>query len=327
MNVVCITTDLAAKTYWRRSRLKTRAGFEENRALCLYPQIREQICIGFGGAFTEAAAATWLSLPKREQNALIEACFGEKGLRYVLGRTHMNSCDFSLGSCACLSEPGEAFDFSRDEKYRLPMLLAADQASGGKLQLMLSPWSPPAFMKTNGSMTGGGRLKEEYRSLWAACMAEYVRKHREAGLDVRYISVQNEPDAVQTWESCLYSAEEEADFAANALDPALKAAGAADTQILIWDHNKDQLLERMQRSCADKQQAKHIAGAAFHWYSGDHFEAVALCRRLYPDKTLLFSEGCVEYSHYRSMSDVQNAERYAHDMIGNLNAGTNGSLD
>lgn len=331
MNVHCIKTDLNRGIYWAQSVLETRRGFEENDSICLYPQIREQRFLGFGGAVTEAAAYNWLRLPPDAARELIEAYYGDAGLRYTLGRTHINSCDFSLGNYACVSDPMDTtlstFQMERDRRYLLPMLSAASDASRGELRLMLSPWSPPAFMKTNGEMNHGGKLKAEYRSLWARCMARFVREYRDAGIDVQYISVQNEPNAVQTWDSCVYSAEEEAEFAAQYLYPALREQSAEDVKILIWDHNKDQLLDRMTASLADAEQAKRISGAAFHWYSGDHFEAVALARRLYPDKLLLFSEGCVEYARCDGMSDLDKAERYAHDIIGNLNAGANGSID
>lgn len=327
MKIEQFSTNLARRQFWESSTLEVRQGFQENNAICLYPNVTEHRFLGFGGAFTEAAAYTWSSLSEQNKQEVLEAYFGQDGLRYTLGRTHMNSCDFALGNYACLGAPNDVFQTERDKKYLLPMIKAADSVADRKLQLMLSPWSPPAFMKTNEDMNHGGKLKPEYRKLWAECMARYIQEYRRAGLAVRFVSVQNEPNAVQSWDSCIYSAEDEADFAANALYPALCALALEDTEILIWDHNKDQLLDRMERSFAVPAEAKCISGAAFHWYSGDHFEAVSLARRLYPNKTLLFSEGCVEYSRFGGMTDLDKAEMYAHDIIGNLKAGANGSID
>lgn len=203
MRIERITTNLLQGIYWESSLLETQRGFEENSAICLYPQLKEHTFIGFGGAFTEAAAYNWLGLPKQLRAEVMEACFGDSGLRYTLGRTHMNSCDFSLGNYACLDKPDGIFQMTRDREYLLPMIQTANAITGGKLQLLLSPWSPPAFMKTNGEMNHGGKLKPDYRELWAQCMARYVFEYRNAGIGVRFVSVQNEPDAVQTWDSCI----------------------------------------------------------------------------------------------------------------------------
>ena len=175
----------------------------------------------------------------------------------------MGSCDFSLGNYACTDDPDDTelarFDLDRDTEYIIPMIRAADEAAGVKTRLLLSPWSPPAFMKSNGEMNHGGKLKPEYRAMWADCMARYAAEYRKAGLDVRWISVQNEPNAIQTWDSCVYSAEEEAEFAADYLRPALDRAGLSEVGILIWDHNKDLMLDRLERSCSSRKDAWNTA--------------------------------------------------------------------
>jgi len=330
MRAQIIKTNLARREYWAESEAEVRHGFWENDAVCLFPRYRDQTFLGFGGAFTEAAAYTWQTLQPQGKAALMEAYFGKDGLRYTLGRAHMGSCDFALGNYACLDAPEEAphtFHMERDRQYLLPMLREANTAAGGQLGIMLSPWSPPAFMKTNGEMNQGGALLPEYRSLWAQCMARYVSEYRAAGADVRWVSVQNEPDAAQPWDSCLYSAEEEGQFAADFLRPALERFGLHNVEILLWDHNKDQLPERVERSLSQRRCREAVGGAAFHWYSGDHFEAVDWTHRRYPELKLFFAEGCVEYSRFSGTTDLENAEMYAHDIIGNLNAGTCASMD
>lgn len=141
------------------------------------------------------------------------------------------------------------------------------------------------------------------------------------------MSVQNEPAAVQTWDSCIYSAQEEGEFAAGFLAPALTEAGCGDVKILAWDHNKELLLQRASGTLAVPGAAKAVNGFAFHWYTGDHFDAVRLAKDRWPDKELWFSEGCVEYSRFDGMTPLQKAEMYAHDILGNLNAGISGSID
>ena len=297
----------------------------------LYPDITYQQIRGFGGAFTESAGYTILKLSKEKQKEIAEAYFGEGGIGYTLGRMHINSCDFSLGNYAYVEDPQDknldTFTREREQLYMVPFIRLAQQVSKEKLEFLASPWSPPAFMKTNEEMNHGGKLKEEYRQLWAEYICKYIKDCREDGIPVNMITVQNEPEAIQEWDSCCYSAAEEMEFVRDYLGPIMKEKGLGDVKIFIWDHNKEIMYERAKDILQDEKAAKYIAGVGFHWYTGDHFEAVSLVREKYPDKELLFTEGCVEYSRFMDSNDVYKAEMYAHDILGNLNAGMNGYLD
>jgi len=77
------------------------------------------------------------------------------------------------------------------------------------LSVFASPWSPPSYMKTNGEMNHGGKLKKEYWELWSEYYVKFVEAYRNEGIDVFGITVQNEPNATQRWDSCVYTAEEE----------------------------------------------------------------------------------------------------------------------
>ena len=141
------------------------------------------------------------------------------------------------------------------------------------------------------------------------------------------MTVQNEPAAVQTWNSCTYSAEEEGLFVAKHLGPALERAGMKDVDIYVWDHNKELLYQRFRDAVSVPGADRYIAGAAMHWYTGDHFDAIEILRKQYPGIKLMFSEGCVEYSRFADSGEVRKAEMYAHDMIGNFRAGVSTFLD
>lgn len=326
MNAILTTTNFQKDLCWDAKEL-TRGPIDCMRQASVYPGIRRQAFQGFGGAFTEAAAFSYQQLPPEKRRAFLEAYFGERGLRYRLGRTHLNSCDFSLGNYACMESPEDpVFHTERDETYLLPMILDAQVVAGQPIGLLVSPWSPPAFMKTNGDMNHGGKLKPEYRELWARCLAKYVAFYRSRGCDVRMISMQNEPDAVQTWDSCIYSGQEEGEFSL-VLRSALDAQGLEDVQILAWDHNKDILVYRAEATLSVPGADRCVDGFAIHWYTGDHFDAVRLTAEQWPDKALWFTEGCVEYSRFDGMTPQQKAEMYAHDILGNLNAGMGGSID
>ena len=304
-------------------------GRQELELVNIYPQVTYQTVDCFGGAITDAVGSVLSALPTETSEQIISSYFGKDGIGYSAIRTHMDSCDFSTSPYSALTDAADtelcSFSISRDEQRILPWIKTAYRAAGRSLPVILTPWSPPAFMKTNGCRVGGGHLKAEYRRLWAKYICRYISEYRERGINVSAISVQNEPNAVQTWESCIYSAEEERQFIADALYPEMQRFGLTDTDIYIWDHNKERIFDR---ACEEinHDTTDIIAGLAFHWYSGDHFDALRLVREQFPDKKLLFTEGCIEYSRC-SDDQLINAQRYAHDMIGNFNAGMNGFLD
>lgn len=302
----------------------------EKGLINLYPDALFQTVMGFGGAFTDAAGYVYAQMPEEKQREFIRAYFSPEGSRYTLGRTSIDSCDFSEELYDSLPEASvdfSSFDVSRAGKYVFPLFAAAQAAAGRPIGMMLTPWSPPAWMKTNHSRVRGGELKEAYAPLWAEYVCRYIEAYQAQGMDVRLLSVQNEPKAVQTWDSCLFTAAQEREFVRCHLAPALKRHGLDNIGLLIWDHNKERAYERAVETMADEEAARLIDGVAVHWYSGDHFEALQLIRDRFPDKQIIFSEACVEYGVLGSGNDLRNAQMYAHDMIGNFNHGMNAFLD
>ena len=149
-----------------------RAATPEDDALprvWVEPARRFQAIEGFGAAFTEAAAVTWQSLGAAQRAQALRDCFDPAhGHGYTFCRVHMNSCDFALGHYAHAERPDDfaldGFTIERDRRALLPFIRAAQAAAGRPLQLLVSPWSPPAWMKDNGQMHGGGRLRPESRA-------------------------------------------------------------------------------------------------------------------------------------------------------------------
>lgn len=296
----------------------------ENQVINLYPQMRYQRMEGFGGALTDAAGSVFAQMDEKQQDSLLTQYFTQENMNYGLVRMHIDSCDFSTHMYAADDVEGDKeftqFHFKDVEAYMLPLLDAAEKKSGKKLPIMLTPWSPPAYMKTNGSRKEGGALKKEYYGPWAAYISRYIKEYRDRGYHVARLSVQNEPKAAQTWDSCVFTPEEEKVFLRDYLYPELVKNGQDDIEIFIWDHNKERAFER---ACAiiDETTDKMIAGVAFHWYSGDHFDALSLIHEKFPDKKLILSESCLEFCKFDKGDECINAGRLAHDMIGNLNHG------
>lgn len=285
---------------------------------------------GFGGAFTEAAAVTWQALsPARQQDVLRDYFDPSQGHGYTLCRVHMNSCDFALGNYAHVDIPGDvdlkSFNIDRDRRALLPFIKAAQRVAQQPIKLLASPWSPPAWMKSNGQMNRGGHLLPQYRQAWARCYVRFIQEYAAEGVPIWAVSVQNEPAATQSWDSCIYSAEEERDFVRDFLGPELMQAGLGHIKIVIWDHNRDLLLQRASTVYQDPEAAKYVWGAGFHWYGEPHFEQVQLTHDAWPDKHLLFTEGCQEGGPHTGSWDL--GERYAHNIINDLNRWTVGWID
>jgi len=325
-----LTVGDSADRLTEQPRLPCAVASEIGSAVWIDPSRTFQIVEGFGGAFTEAAAVTWQRLsPAKQQQVLRDYFDPEQGHGYTLCRVHMNSCDFSLGNYAHVETPGDvnltSFNIERDKQALLPFIKAAQQVATQPIKLLVSPWSPPAWMKSNGQMNHGGTLLPQYRQAWARCFVRFIQAYAAEGVPVWAVSVQNEPAAVQRWDSCIYSAEEERDFVRDFLGPELHAAGLGHIKIVIWDHNRDHLVERASVMYADPEAERYVWGAGFHWYGEPHFEQVQLTHDAWPDKQLLFTEGCQEGGPHTGSWAL--GERYAHNIINDLNRWTVGWID
>ncbi len=287
----------------------------------IYPDVEYSAFYGFGGALTESSAYCYSLLSDDEKSKFIESCYGQDGLGYKYARLHIDSCDFCLSNyCAKESEDSE-FTLVRDEKYVLPLLRDIEKTQ--KLSYLMSPWSPPAYMKDSKDRNRGGKLLKEYYGAWAEHICTYIEKYIKMGFDIKYLTVQNEPIAAQKWDSCVYTAAEEADFLSNYLYAAMKARGLEEVKRLIWDHNRERMYERLRDIMAAVSDKESVSGVAYHWYRGDHFEQLRMVNEQYPDKLSVFSEGCVEYSHFGQGQATLHAEKYAYNILYCLKNGCN----
>jgi glucosylceramidase len=208
----------------------------------------------------------------------------------------------------------------------MPLLHDANRAAGGKLQILASPWSPPSWMKTNNRMDDGGSLRSEYAPAWAQYYVKFVQAmQQEEKLSVWALTVQNEPEAKQSWESCLYSPEQERDFVRDHLGPALEKAGLQGVKLLALDHNRDLLVKHAAAVFGDPNSSKYLWGSALHWYVSNDYGASSRVHALYPDKPILFTEGCWEGGN--AIGSWEHGEGYARHMIGDFRNWVCGYID
>ncbi|MGZ3975692.1 MAG: glycoside hydrolase family 30 protein, partial [Flavisolibacter sp.] len=294
-----------------------------------------QTMLGIGGAITDASAETFARLSPAQQNELLKAYYDPKnGIGYTLARTNIQSCDFSSGSYSYVADNDKdlkTFDIKHDEQYRIPLIKKA-MATAGRLTLFVSPWSPPAWMKDNNDVLHGGKLLPQYQQAWANFYVKYIKELEKRGLPVWGLSVQNEPLAIQKWESCVFTAEEERDFIKNYLGPTLQKEGMSSKKLIAWDHNRDFVYQRASTILNDPAAAKYVWGIGYHWYEtwtgGDmQFSNVKMVNDNYPQKSLLFTEGCAENFKPEFINEWGLGEKYGRSMINDFNAGTVGWTD
>ncbi|MCH4889962.1 glucosylceramidase [Acidaminobacter sp. JC074] len=335
MKVLSIRSEKKDKKYWVELPKRETGNYDARRKVIAVNTRHEyQEHMGFGGAFTESAAYTLGQAPESVRQEAIKAYYSDQGLAYALGRLSIHSCDFSLGNYTYVKEGDKAlttFDMSHEDKWLVPMIKEA--LLYGPIKLLASPWSPPGFMKDTGEMNYGGKLLPEYFESWANYYIKFIDGMKARGIDIWGVSIQNEPLATQTWDSCIYTAEEERDFIKNHLGPRLKEAHP-HVNILIWDHNRDVLVERGAVVLSDPEASKYVWGTGNHWYVSEAFENLSALHNLFPDKHLLFTEGCVELTTTSEnaqfngyLGSWSNAERYGRNIIGDFNNWSRGWID
>ncbi|TXG39528.1 glycoside hydrolase family 30 protein [Seonamhaeicola maritimus] len=314
----------------------TTQPLETEIAVFVNPEKSFQEFLGIGGAITDAAAEVFAKLSKDKQEELIDAYFSVAGNNYNIIRTSIHSCDFSPYSFTYIEEGDKelkTFSIDHDKEFRIPMIKKAMNLIGDNdLVFYASPWSPPAFMKSNRNMLQGGKLLPEYYQTWADYYVKFIQAYEKESIPVWGVTIQNEPMAKQRWESCIYTAEEERDFLKNYLGPTFDKAGFNDKKIVVWDHNRDLISHRANTIFEDPEAAKYAWGIGLHWYEtwtgGEpKYDNLSNINESFPEKKILFTEGCQEKfdsNHYYRWS---NAERYGSSMINDFNNGTVGWTD
>lgn len=267
----------------------------------LKPDSTYQKITGFGGSFTEASAYLLNQLSSVNRDRILEAYFSESGAAYSLTRTHINSCDFSLGNYSYAPVENdmelEHFSIEEDRDDIIPMIKDAMAVSKDGFKIISSPWTAPPWMKDNQGWKGG-KLLPEYYDVWALFFSKYLNAYREEGIEIWGLTVENEPLGNDSnWESMHFTPEEMNQFVKNHLGPTLNREGH-DVVIMGYDQNRGaELQEWVDVMYGDQEAAKYYGGTAVHWYEStyDWFpKTLQYAHAAAPEKHLIHSEGCID---------------------------------
>jgi len=316
-----IKTNIKKKEYLKEEEIEGLAYQEdyEWNIIKPYPNIKKQLWHGMGGSFTESSCYNILKLPKEKQEEVLKKYFGKDGLDYNLGRISIASNDFCLESYEYTKkEDLSDFTVKKDEEYILPVL--KEVLKEKDLTIIASPWSPPAFMKEEKDLYHGKKLKKEYYSLFGKYLKKFFDAYKELGIPVQYFTLQNEPNASQKWESCKYKKEELKEL----FSSVEKELNKEDPKLLVWDHNKENLLEVCDTLLT---KSPMIKGVAFHSYMGTHSKNLELATKKYKDMLFFHTEGCQGFKEYNEEEWIFDAEMYLMDLIEDINHGAHGYID
>ncbi|GAB3719622.1 glycoside hydrolase family 30 protein [Nocardiopsis nanhaiensis] len=241
---------------------------------------REQTFTGAGASVTEASAQLISELPEGERDELMATLFSPEdgiGLSYL--RQPLGSTDFNAGDFYTYEDtPGE-FSIDRDRQEIIPVVQQALEHNPD-IRFMGSPWSPPAWMKTGGSLNGGGLDPDHYED-YADYLVNAIEAYADEGIDLADLTMQNEPLLDTDYPSTYVPADEQAAFF-HVLDEALTEAGL-DTDLYAYDHNWDEP-EYPLEVFEGTEGIDRVQGAAFHCYAGDpsaQSEVVDVGKRVY----------------------------------------------
>jgi glucosylceramidase len=270
---------------------------ESPMGIVIDPSKRYQEVLGFGGAFTDATCYVLSQMESDKRQALLADLFGPDGLRLSVGRTCIGSSDYSRFAYSYDDsvDPDPdlvRFSIEHDREYILPTLRIATKLNPD-IFLFACPWSPPGWMKSNGSLLGGS-MRKKYLSSYAQYFVRFLDGYAKEGVKIRAVTVQNEVDTDQDGRmpAALWGQEYEIEFVKKYLGPAFEQ-NSLDTKIWILDHNYN-LWGRVVDELNDPDFNKYVDGIAWHAYAGTP-DAMTRVHDAFPTKNVYWTEGGPSY--------------------------------
>jgi len=265
-------------------------------AIALDPGVTRQQMLGFGAALTDAACSVLSQIPAAGREEVMHELFAPGEMAMNVCRTCIGSSDYSrmVYSFDGSSEPDpelKKFSIDHDKAYILPVLRHA-RTVNPELFLFSSPWSPPGWMKANGSMLGGAMRMHSFEP-YARYFLKFLEAYKAEGVPIDAVTVQNEVDAEQDGRmpACLWA--QEIWFVGKFLGPALRKSGSP-TKIWVLDHNYN-LWGRAIGELSDPAVYEYIDGIAWHGYAGEP-SAMTSVHDAFPQKNAYWTEGGPDFA-------------------------------
>lgn len=272
-------------------------------AIVLHPARKFQPILGFGAAFTDAACYMFNQLTPAAREQLFHELFHSSEMRLNVCRTCIGSSDYS--TMAYTFDEGEPdpelkrFSIEHDREYILPMMREA-RATNPDLFLFSSPWSPPGWMKSGGSMLGGS-MRRRYIPTYAEYVVKFLQAYAKEGVTIQAVTPQNEVDTDQDarMPACIWPQEYEIEFV-QTLGPLLEKNGLG-TKIWVLDHNYN-LWGRAVAELDDPILRKFCNAIAWHGYVGTP-EMMTKAHEAHPDAEMYWTEGGSDYTSPDYLTD------------------------
>ena len=271
-------------------------GTSSNLVITVDPTTQYQQMDGVGGSLTDSSAwLIWNKLTASQQTTLMQQLFsptGGIGISFL--RQPMGATDFSASGNYSYDDlpAGQTdlnltnFSIAHDTTYIIPLVKQAI-AINPNVKVVALPWSPPAWMKTTGTMNGGNMNTAYFPSL-AQYFVDFVQGYQQQGVPIYALSVQNEPLYSSTgYPTESLAASDESNFIANNLGPALNTAGLGSIKIFGYEHNWDNT--SYPEAVLGSSAAQYVAGSSFHCYAGDP-SAQSTVQTAFPAKDIWFTE-------------------------------------
>ncbi len=261
---------------------------------------RQEELLGFGVALTGSSCYHLSNMSPEKRRAFLEGIYGKNGLGLSIGRLTIASSDYSAELYSYDDVPGdtslEHFSIERDKAYILPMIREV-LSIRPDMFLYASPWSPPGWMKSGGSLCGGF-MRDKYVDCYADYIIKYLQAYEEQGIHLRAVTPQNEPEAGTKgrYASAIWTPDTEARFIISLYDKLRKAE--MDTGIWMFDHNFDGWHRVAWQLKEYPELLEKTTAVAFHYYL-HAVEQIERLRELYPQLEFHFTEGGPRlYDHY-----------------------------
>jgi glucosylceramidase len=281
-----------ASLSWKRA-----SGAVRPNTITLKPEKKFQRILGFGAAFTDSSCFLFSQLTGEARARLLREFFHPSELGLSVCRTCIGSSDYATEVYSFdEGEPDpdlKRFSIEHDRAHLLPALREARKINP-ELFLFSSPWSPPGWMKANGSMLGGSMRKRHFAS-YAQYFVKFLQAYADEGVPIQAITSQNEVDTDQDGRmpACLWGQEYEIEFVKGHLGPALKKNGLS-TKIWLLDHNYN-LWGRAICSLDDPEVRKFSNAIAWHGYAGTA-DMMAKVHAAHPEAEMYWTEGGPDYT-------------------------------